>query len=72
MDERKLRVEGQLGFSLNLSEEQFKVLHGDDTAAAKALLVDLIQIEQCKVCELSHVVGETRYAINPYVQEGAL
>lgn len=72
MDERKVKVEGQLGFSLDLSEEQFKVLHGDDTAAAKALLVELIQVDECKVCELNHIVGDTRYYINPYLREGTL
>ena len=72
MDERKVRVEGQLGFSLDLSEEQFKVLYGDDIAAAKALLVDLIQLEQCNVCALNHVVGDSRFSVAPYVCEGTL
>lgn len=53
----KIKLDGRLGFSLDVSQEEFNVLTGKDRAAARELLVNLVQSEQC------HFVGDTYFPV---------
>lgn len=53
----RIKLDGRLGFSLDLSPEEFSVLTGADRAAAKELLIKLVQSEQC------HIVGDTYFPV---------
>lgn len=53
----KIKLDGRLGFSLEVTPEEFKVLTGDDRAAAKELLVNLVQSENCRI------VGDTYFPV---------
>lgn len=53
----KIKLDGRLGFSLDISQEEFAILTGEDRAAAKELLVKLVQSEQC------HIVGDTYFPV---------
>lgn len=56
MSER-IKLDGRLGCSLDISQEEFDVLTGKDRAAARELLVNLVQSEQC------HIVGDTYFPV---------
>ena len=51
----RVNMSGRLGFSLDLSQEEFQVLTGEDRGAAQELLVRLVQSEQCTI------VGDTYF-----------
>ena len=62
----KIKLDGRLGFSLEVSPEELAILTGNDRAAAKALLVKLVQSEQCQI------VGDTYFPVdwNEEILEG--
>ncbi len=62
----KIKLDGRLGISLDITREELNVLAGPDRAAAKELLIKLVQSEQC------HIVGDTYFPVewNEDVLEG--
>lgn len=54
----KIKLDGRLGFSLEIFPEQLEILTGNDRLAAKKLLVELVQSEQC------HIVGDTYFPVD--------
>lgn len=53
----RVKLDGRLGFSLDISREQFDILVGNDRAAARELLVKLVRSDQC------HIVGDTYFPV---------
>lgn len=53
----KIKLDGRLGFSLEVSPEELAILTGNDRAAAQALLVKLVQSKQCQI------VGDTYFPV---------
>lgn len=53
----RVSMNGRLGFSLDVSRDEFQVLTGADRVAARELLVKLVQSEQCTF------VGDTYFPV---------
>lgn len=51
----RIKLDGRLGFSLEVTPEELDVLTGSDRAAAQELLVQLVQSEHCRI------VGDTYF-----------
>lgn len=69
----RIRLDGRLGFSLDLSRDEFQVLTGSDRVAARELLAKLVQSKQCTI------VGDTYFPVewnedvlNPVMDEKGL
>lgn len=53
----KIKLDGRLGFSLEVTPQEFAVLTGEDRVAAKEMLAELVQSEQCTI------VGDTYFPV---------
>ncbi len=54
----RITLDGRLGFSVDVTPEELKVLAGEDREAAKELLVKLVQSEHCEI------VGDTYFPVD--------